>query len=195
MTRNITHGHTRNRCPSPEYISWNAMLSRCYNPKNNRYYRYGARGISVCNRWNPAKGGSFENFLADMGEKPEPKRQFSLDRKKNSQPYSPRNCRWATRSEQMKNRDTFEQPLRRPDAQSEEIRRLYVDEHLSSVDISNRLNISIPTVFRRLQKLGIEARPLGTNQFSNLLSPSTNQGVKKNLMRSNSDNEKKTQVA
>lgn len=72
------------------------MKARCYNPGSASYHRYGGRGIKVCKRWM-----KFENFYADMGDPP---KELSLDRMNNERGYSPSNCRWATRSEQAKNR-------------------------------------------------------------------------------------------
>lgn len=92
---NTTHGHNKKGRVSPTYCSWGSMLERCQNPKNNRFNDYGARGITVCKRWL-----KFENFLADMGERPKGK---TLDRKKNDLGYFKDNCRWATLTEQNNN--------------------------------------------------------------------------------------------
>lgn len=77
---------------------WSGMKQRCYNPKCAQYKNYGARGIWVCKRWMGDDG--FENFLSDMGIKPD---GLSLDRKNNDRGYYPSNCRWATPSQQRRN--------------------------------------------------------------------------------------------
>jgi len=75
------------------------MHSRCYGTGNARYASHGGRGIRVCDRWRLENG--FENFLADMGERPS--RSHSLDRINNDGDYEPGNCRWATPKEQSNN--------------------------------------------------------------------------------------------
>ena len=86
--------------PTATYHSWRGMLLRCRNPKAVSWKNYGGRGITVCARWDPKQGGSFENFLADMGERPA---GLTLDRRDNNLGYLLENCRWATWQEQRAN--------------------------------------------------------------------------------------------
>lgn len=77
------------------------MIARCHRPSCEAFPNYGARGIRVCDRWR----AGFEAFLADVGPRPSPK--HSLDRINNDGNYEPGNVRWATRSQQLRNkRDT-----------------------------------------------------------------------------------------
>lgn len=89
------HGHARRKKFSPTYISWIGMIQRCYYTRHAHYSKYGGRGISVCDAWR-----IFENFLRDMGERPAGK---SLDRIDTNKDYCLKNCRWASKSEQMRN--------------------------------------------------------------------------------------------
>jgi len=96
--RNLRHGHTKHGQPATStYTAWANMLRRCDNPNNPEYKNYGARGIRVCRRWY-----KFENFLADMGEKPAA--HLTIERVNNNKGYVKSNCTWATRSEQALNK-------------------------------------------------------------------------------------------
>lgn len=87
---------TRKGQASPTYRSWQAMKQRCMNSNHTAYPRYGGAGITVCQRWM-----TFDNFIADMGERPE---GHTLDRKNSKKGYSKANCRWATSQVQFENK-------------------------------------------------------------------------------------------
>lgn len=104
----LKHGHAKRSGRTTEYFIWNGMVDRATNPNDSEWDDYGGRGITICEHWR-----KFENFLADMGPRP---RGLTLDRKDNDRGYlCPKcfppegNCRWATRSEQNRNRrpETF----------------------------------------------------------------------------------------
>ena len=86
-----THGCAR----TPTYLIWRGMLQRCQNPGSRIYKYYGGRGIAICERWQ-----KFENFAADMGERPD---GLTIDRINNDGNYEPSNCRWASKKEQSQN--------------------------------------------------------------------------------------------
>jgi len=96
--RSMTHGRTiaGRKGKDPTYMSWRAMIQRTAGLPYRRDRKWYA-GITVCERWK-----RFENFVADMGERPRGK---TLDRyPDHTGDYEPANCRWATTTEQAANR-------------------------------------------------------------------------------------------
>lgn len=95
--RRLRHGEARRGKRTPEHQTWSSIKGRCQNPQNRLYAYYGGRGISVCDAWQ-----DYETFLRDVGRRPSP--EYSLDRIDNSKGYEPSNVRWATRTEQQRNK-------------------------------------------------------------------------------------------
>jgi hypothetical protein len=105
----LTHGQARRGMRSATYCSWESMLNRCRNPRHPTWKYYGGAGVKVCARWDPAQGGSFQNFLADLGPMPEGKLPsgrtlYSIGRFGDMGDYEPSNCKWMTPAEQGANR-------------------------------------------------------------------------------------------
>ena len=98
IKRNTVHGHNKSGQDnkSPTWKSWAAMLQRCKNKNHKSYKNYGGRGVSVFPLWE-----EYANFLSDIGERPSGKTLDRIDVEGN---YEPGNCRWATPSEQQKNK-------------------------------------------------------------------------------------------
>ncbi len=95
--RCATHGRSK----TPEFSAWQRMTMRCTNPNYWYFHRYGGRGIRVCARWLGHDG--FANFLSDLGPRPT---GYWLDRINNDGDYSPDNCRWASPTDQCRNRSS-----------------------------------------------------------------------------------------
>jgi hypothetical protein len=108
MTFKPIHGHcirvNGKKRKSLTYQSWSSMNDRCYIETHRWYSWYGGEGVEVCERWRRGMPGAFENFLADMGERPS--KEMTLDRwpNKTTRNYEPGNCRWADKKTQTANR-------------------------------------------------------------------------------------------
>lgn len=100
--RNKTHGES-GYSRTPEYRSWEAMKYRCLTRTSKHWPLYGGRGITVCKKWM-----NYENFLTDMGRKPDP--TYTIDRINNDKGYYPGNCQWASKKQQANNRRFTERP-------------------------------------------------------------------------------------
>ncbi|HEC61834.1 MAG TPA: hypothetical protein ENI27_06215 [bacterium] len=84
-------------CHTPIYHVWENMIQRCTNKNHKHYHRYGGRGITVCKGWLVAA-----NFIKDM--KPGYKKGLTMERSDNNLGYFPKNCKWANRQAQSRNR-------------------------------------------------------------------------------------------
>ena len=113
-----------------EYKLWDSMKSRCYNPKSPSYKNYGAKGITVCERWRT----SYDNFIEDMGHRHTPKHQ--LDRIDNNKGYEPGNCKWSTPKENNLNR-------------TNNIIVMFNGSKRVLSDVAEELGISVNTIYAR----------------------------------------------
>ena len=95
LSRKSEHSRSNGGKPTPTYVSWQSMRTRCLNPKSSDYPNYGGRGITITPDWD-----SYEKFLADMGERPV---GTTLDRIDVLGSYEPGNCRWASAKLQRAN--------------------------------------------------------------------------------------------
>ena len=129
-TRLSTHGMSR----TPTHVTWASMLQRCNNPNSDKYQYYGGRGVTVCERWH-----TFENFLADMGERPSTK--HSIDRIDNDRGYNPDNCQWVTMRKQNRNRRS-------------NIEIEYNGETMCLTDWADRLGLNYETLRQRIRDYG-----------------------------------------
>jgi hypothetical protein len=132
MKGNHKHGCARNGKKTAEYRVWCAMRERCASPKHIEFVRYGGRGIRVCARWD-----DFSAFLADMGPRPSP--EHSIERDDTDGHYEPANCRWATRSEQQRNKSTS-------------IFLTLNGQTMHVLEWAQSLGLSINTIRKRLQR-------------------------------------------
>lgn len=134
--RNRVHGEARGgslkRPGTREHSSWESMRSRCLNPRNHNYPKYGGRGITVCDRWE-----RYEHFLADMGRRPTP--AHSIDRIDPDGDYEPNNCRWALPVQQARNR-------------RRNIRYEFNGERLTAMELSELSGINFRTILSRLRR-------------------------------------------
>ena len=118
---------------SPERHAWEAMLQRCNNEKCPNYKNYGARGITVCERWT-----SFDNFLEDLGPRPT---GMSLERIQVDGNYEPSNCKWATYEEQQNNR-------------TNNVRLTFQGRTQTLSQWAREYNLPVMGVWARIQRLG-----------------------------------------
>jgi hypothetical protein len=119
---------------TPIYNTWSGIIDRCYNVNSSNYSTYGAKGITMCEHWRT----SFENFLADMGERP---LGTSIDRIDVFGNYEPNNCRWVDAKAQARNR-------------SNNVRYEYNGKNLTLSEWSEITGLKSDTISTRIKRQG-----------------------------------------
>jgi hypothetical protein len=143
VAKDVKHGHlftgktkscgcswtSHGMAKSKEYRIWDSMVRRCHSESHHAYSNYGGRGISVCNKWR-----KFEGFYEDMGNKP---KGLTLERIDNSLGYNKDNCKWASMTEQSRNRRTT-----KLDKQDASLIKMMIDIGVTQNVIANQFNVS-----------------------------------------------------
>jgi len=125
------HGHIKGNTYSTEYMIWRAIKIRCHNAKHPTFAGYGGRGISMCDQWR----NSFLQFYTDVGPRPN---GHSIDRIDNDGNYEPGNVRWATFSEQQRNRRVCHYVF-------------YNEERVNLMTLCERLAVNYRVAVRRIK--------------------------------------------
>ena len=120
------------RKKSSEYMAWGNMKQRCYNPKATGYKNYGAKGVVVCEKWKD----NFRAFLEDMGQKP--MAGFEIDRIDGNGIYEPSNCRWVSKTDNLRNKSCVKLSL----AKAEAIRIEYAQGGITETELGFKYQVS-----------------------------------------------------
>jgi hypothetical protein len=139
--RHLESHQTHGMSLTPTYESWRSMLKRCYNKNHDNYFRYGAKGITVCEAWK-----SFSKFFEDMGVRP---LHHTLDRIDSTGNYSKENCRWADAKQQAANR-------KNPDRSKNGRVISYNGQEQNMTAWAKDIGINKTTLANRLKRLPLE---------------------------------------
>lgn len=152
---NKRHGLTE----TPEHKCWQLLRDRVNNPNHHAWARYGGRGIKLHPHWDV-----FENFLTDMGKRPGP--EYSIDRIDNDGDYAPGNCRWATRSEQSRNRSCVSTP------EFDQAIRDGIRRQLSFSQIAREMGRTVGSITARAHRLGLRSGYQANRRIDQRRAPS-----------------------
>lgn len=162
--RECSHNARRSniKCNMGEYGVWSNMLARCCNKNHISYGKYGGAGVVVCDRWNPARGGSFNNFYKDIG--PRPSKDHQLDKEAvflGNKVYGPGLAKWVTRKDNCRRRsNTF-----------------FVEfngEKIALVELADRFNLDHWVLFYQIKRMRLSPeesvrRAIKGKEFKNFL--------------------------